>query len=166
MNILTVENTTFDLANLPNESVDMRFSVLDNTDVNDPDYYFIPLIFLETFTSPALVLRIGQHKIKMPIDWHVLIGEEELGDLEALPLSSLNDRSFNVFVYNNRTCFYPKFMPIEIIDIYPETEWYTPKIKPGQFLSVPLWTGDNPLCAFFSKDITKMTHIVNYQHAW
>ena len=100
MKILTLENTSFDLDALPEEIDDLRFAIFDNADPSDPDYHFIPLIFLESFNSPALVLQIGDHRIKMPIDWQVLIGEPDVGDLEMLPLTSINDRGFKIFEYN------------------------------------------------------------------
>ena len=92
MRILTLENTSYNLETLPDEIDDLRFSILDNSVPANVDYHFIPLIFLESFNSPALVLKIADKVIKMPMDWQVLIGEQEHGDLEALPLSSLNDR--------------------------------------------------------------------------
>ncbi len=47
MNILTLENKTFELNSLPEEVDDsVRFSVLDNSNPQDPDFFFIPLIFL------------------------------------------------------------------------------------------------------------------------
>ncbi len=97
MRILTLDNQHYDLDHLPEEVDDMRFAILDNSNPADPDYHFIPLIFLESFNSPALVLRIGDNTIKMPMDWQVLIGEPEIGDLEVLPLTSINDRGFKVF---------------------------------------------------------------------
>lgn len=166
MNILTIENNTFDLTQLPNEIDDMRFSVLDNSDVKNPDYFYMPLIFLESFTCPALVLRIGEYHIKMPMEWYVLIGEDDFGDLEAVPLNALNDREFKAFCYNPRTSFYPKFLPIEIVDIYPDMEWYSPKMKLGQYLSTPLSNNEEPLCAFFTKEVTKKSQVVDYNHAW
>ena len=33
-------------------------------------------ITLESFNAPAAVLQIGKHKIKMPLDWKMLIGEQ------------------------------------------------------------------------------------------
>ena len=59
MRILTLDNTTYDLDHLPEEVDDMRFAILDNSNPAEPDYHFIPLIFLESFNAPALVLRIG-----------------------------------------------------------------------------------------------------------
>ena len=100
MRILTLDNQSFELDHLPEEVDDMRFAILDNSTPADPDYQYIPLIFLESFTAPALVLRIGQNRIKMPMDWQILIGEPDLGDLEMLPLTSINDRGFKVFEFN------------------------------------------------------------------
>ena len=60
MRILTLENETFLLNNLPEElKEDVRFSVLDNSNPKEPDFFFIPLIFLESFNSPAIVLEIN-----------------------------------------------------------------------------------------------------------
>ena len=56
MKILTLDNKSYDLETLPEEVDDMRFAILDNSNPADPDYHYIPLIFLESFNSPALVL--------------------------------------------------------------------------------------------------------------
>ena len=92
MRILTLDNKPYDLDHLPEEVDDMRFAILDNSDPANPDYHYIPLIFLESFNAPALVLQIGDFRIKMPVDWQILIGEPDVGDLEMLPLTSINDR--------------------------------------------------------------------------
>jgi len=76
MQILTLDNIAFDLNNLPDEVDDsMRFSVLDNSDAQNPDFFFMPLIFLESFNSPAMVLRIGNDEVTMPIDWSIAVGD-------------------------------------------------------------------------------------------
>ena len=50
MKILTLENRTYTLEKIP-EYVDdnLRFAVLDNSNPADPDYFYVPLIFLESF---------------------------------------------------------------------------------------------------------------------
>lgn len=167
MRILTLENRSFEMNEIPDEVEDLRFCVLDNSDPKDPDYFYIPLIFLESFNSPALVLRIGDNVIKMPVDWQILIGEPDLGDLEVVPLTSINDRGFNVFTINPMTSFRPEFHPVEIIDIYPDVKWYFPKLKSGQLLAVPLDPDvEKPLCAFFVKDIGRQNEVINYSKAW
>jgi len=166
MRILTVENEVFDLDQLPEEIEDMSFAIFDNSDPSDPDYHFIPLIFLESFNSPALVLRIGKHRIKMPIDWQILIGEEDVGDLEMLPLTSINDRGFKAFEYNPRSSFSPTYHDIEIVDVYQDVSWYAPKLKNGQMLCVPINDGEDPLCVYFVKDISRNCELVDYNKAF
>jgi len=152
---------------IPDEVEDLRFCVFDNSNPKEPDYYFIPLIFLESFNSPALVLKIGGNVIRMPLDWQVLIGEPDLGDLEVVPLSSINDRGFNVFTFNPMAGFSPVFEPVEVIDIYQDVKWYFPKLKPGQMLAVPLAeNSEKPMCAFFVKDMPRQSEVVNYGLAW
>ena len=166
MRILTVENEVFDLDQLPEEVDDMSFAIFDNSDPSDPDYHFIPLIFLESFNSPALVLRIGKHRIKMPIDWQILIGEEDVGDLEMLPLTSINDRGFKAFEYNPRSSFSPTYHDIEIVDVYQDVSWYAPKLKNGQMLCVPINDSKEPLCVYFVKDISRNCELVDYNKAF
>ena len=75
MKVLTLDNRTYTLEKIP-EFVDdkLRFAVLDNSNPEDPDYFFIPLIFLESFNAPAAIIKIGQYKIKMPLDWKMVVG--------------------------------------------------------------------------------------------
>ena len=166
MRILTLDNQPYDLDTLPEEVDDMRFAILDNSDPSAPDYHYIPLIFLESFNAPALVLRIGGHTIRMPVDWQILIGEPDLGDLEVLPLTSINDRGFKAFQFNPLSSFRPSFPDIEIMDVYHEVAWYAPKLKNGQMLCVPLGPGPEPDCIYFVKDISRNCEIVDYNKAW
>jgi hypothetical protein len=166
MKILLLDNNTYDLENLPEEIDDLRFAILDNSNPNAADYFYIPLIFLESFNAPALVLKIADKVIKMPIDWQILIGEQEHGDLETLPLSSLNDRGFNAFAFNPLSSYSPSFLPIEIMDIYPDVTWYAPRLRNGQFLCVPIEEGEKPRCVYFVKEISRNCEIVDYSFAY
>jgi hypothetical protein len=166
MRILTLEsNKAYDLDTLPEEIDDLRFSILDNSDPVMPDYYCIPLIFLESFNSPALVLRIGPHILKMPIDWQILIGEPDCGNLEVLPLTAINDRGFKAFQYNPISGFRPEFLDIEIINVYHDVSWYAPKLKNGQLLCVPINNEDKPPCVYFVRDISRNCEVIEYEKA-
>ena len=161
-----MDNCPYDLDTLPEEVDDMRFAILDNSDPDNPDYHYIPLIFLESFNAPALVLRIGQDTVRMPMDWQILIGEPDMGDLEMLPLTSINDRGFKAFQFNPLSSFRPSFPEIEIVDVYHEVAWYAPKLKNGQMLAVPINEGSKPDCVYFVKDVSRNCEIVNYNFAW
>ena len=164
MRILTLENKSFNLNALPDEVDDtMRFSVLDNSNPQDPDFFFVPLIFLESFNSPAVVLNVNGNEITMPLDWCMAVGCSESGsDLEVLPLTSLNERGFEAFLFNPLTGYQPKFGTIEIVNFYNDVKWYFPKMKNGQLLSVPITEGENPFCAFFVKDISRQCEIIDF----
>lgn len=164
MRIITLENKTFDLNKLPdNLTEDLRFAVLDNSNPTDPDFFFNPMIFLESFNSPAIILEINGQELTMPLDWCIAVGCSEAGsDLEVLPLTSLNDRGFEAFLFNPLTGIHPQFGKIEIINFYNDVKWYFPKMKNGQLLSVPITSGHNPLCAYFVKDINRQSEIIDF----
>lgn len=163
MRILTLNNISFDLNDLPEEvDEDTRFSVLDNSNPADPDFYFMPLIFLESFNAPAILLNIGGYEIQMPLDWCMVVGDKDTGlDPEVLPLTSINERGFDAFVFNPIKGYKAEFHPVEIGAIYMDVRWYFPKMKNGQLLTVPLHDGENPPCAFFVKEVSRQSEILH-----
>ena len=164
MQILTLDNKCFKLTQLPEELEDeVHFSVLDNSDPKNPDFFFIPLIFIESFSSPAIVMEINGQEIMMPIDWSIAVGDSQTGnDLEILPLTSINERGFEAFLFNPLHSFKTEFGDIQITNFYNDVKWYFPKMKNGQLLSVPITEGNNPLCAFFVKDISRQSELIDY----
>lgn len=161
MRILTVENKPFSMNDVPDVVDDIRYCVLDYTDQKNVDYIFIPLMFLESFNKSAVDLRIGNHRIQMPSDWSVIIGDKHSGELEVLSLKQINDREFTVFVMNPISGFMPEFPDIEIVNVFPDVKWYFPKLKYGHILAVPLGTEPNAPCAFFLKDTNKIPEVLD-----
>jgi len=164
MQILTLDNKCFKLNSLPDEIEDeLHFSVLDNSDPKNPDFFFIPLIFIESFSSPAIVMEINGKEIMMPVDWCMAVGDSQTGnDLEVLPLTSLNERGFEAFLFNPLKSYKIDFGSIQITNFYNDVKWYFPKMKNGQLLSVPIEDGNNPLCAYFVKDISRQSELIDY----
>ena len=164
MRILTLENTAFKLSNIPEElNEEIRFAILDNSNPQDPDFFFNPLIFLESSHSPAVVLEISGHEITMPLDWCIAVGCSQAGsDLEVLPLTSLNERGFEAFLFNPLSSIHPQFGKIEITNFYNDVKWYFPKMRTGHLLSVPIQEKNNSLCAFFVKDINRQSEIIDF----
>jgi len=164
MRILTLENTSFSLNKIP-ETIDdeIRFSILDNSNPKEPDFFFNPLIFLESFNSPAVVLEINGNEITMPLDWCLAVGCSQAGsDLEVLPLTSLNERGFEAFLFNPLTSTHPKFGTVEITNFYNDVKWFFPKMRNGHLLSIPIEEKENSLCAFFVKDVNRQSEIIDF----
>jgi hypothetical protein len=166
MLILTTENESFDLDLMPDVVDDLHFGVLDNSTPNDPDYIFPPLVFMESFSAPTVRLKIGKYFVNIPVDYQILIGEPQHGDLEVNAVSNLNDRDFKAFALNPLSSFRPEFLPVEIDDVLPSSRWFLPKLKTGQLLCVPLHPGKKPLCVYFVKEIPKSMEIIRASKAW
>ena len=156
MNILTVDNVTYDLNAVPNEVDDLQYCVLDCTNPKALDYFFIPLIFLESFNAPAVILDIGGQQIEMPMDWSIMIGEKELGICEMIPLTSLNDRGFECFSSNPFSGYIHQFIEVKIVNVFQEVKWYFPKLKNGHILTMPLNAGEKPNCVYFAKELNQI----------
>ena len=161
MRILTTENRAYDLTKVPESSEDLRYCVLDYSDPKNPDYFFIPLIFLENFHAPAVVLEIDKYKISMPLDWSILVCDEDHSDLEIMPLTSLNDRGFCTMVFNPLRHMVPRPKPVTITNVYADVRWYFPKLKHGNILVVPLEDTPYPNCALFIKDTAKLPEVID-----
>jgi len=159
MKILTVDNVSYDLDTVPNEIDDIRYCVLDASDKHNVDFFFLPLIFLESFHAPAICLQIGEHSVQMPMDWSILICDEEYSGFEVIPLASLNNRGFQALVMNPLQAISISAKEIAITNIYQDVKWYFPKLKNGHLLAVPLSGGPKPKCAYFVKEANKVQDI-------
>jgi hypothetical protein len=102
----------------------------------------------------------------MPLDWCTIVGDPEGPDMEVLPLTSLNDRGFRTFCFNPRSSFRPEFLDIDIIDVYQDVKWYFPKMRPGQLLCTPLEPGPAPRCAYFVKEVSRQSELVDFTKCW
>lgn len=156
MKVLLPENHSFDMDVVPDQVDDLRYCVLDYSNQQDVDFFFIPLIFLDVFPRPAADLRIGKWRVQMPLDWSIVIADKDFGHMEILELKHLNDRPFEAFIFNPVNGYMPQFGEISIENVYPDVTWNMPKLKYGHILAVPLEDGDSPACAFFVKDVNRL----------
>lgn len=156
MKILTVENMPYDLDTVPEEIEDLRYCALDASDSDAVDFFFLPLVFLESFYAPAICLDIGPYKVQMPMDWSILLCDEDFGGVETIPLASLNNRGFKALAMNPLDNKIPDSEPITITNIYQDVKWFFPKLKHGHLLAVPLEDKPVPKCAYFVKELNKV----------
>jgi hypothetical protein len=161
MRILTNANEAYDLNKIPNEILDIRYCVLDYSDPKNPDYFFIPLIFLESFFAPAVVLNIGKYNIQMPLDWSILVCDNDYSDLEVMPLTSLNDRGFHTMVFNPLRHMVPRPQEINISNVYSDVKWFFPKLKNGNILVVPVEDTPYPNCILVVKEVSKLPDVID-----
>lgn len=154
--ILTNDNRSYELNNIPDVVDDIRFCVYESSAQVENDYYFNPLLFLETYQCPSVVLKIGEYRLEMPLDWSVLVCDEHMSGVEMMPLTSLSGRGFHTLAFNPYHHMVVMPVEIEIVDIYGEVKWYSPKLGDGSLLVVPLSDGEQPDCTLFVKDVNKV----------
>jgi hypothetical protein len=156
MKILTLENSAYDLDSVPNEVDDLRYCVFDAGDTEFQDYYWLPLIFLESFHAPAICLNIGEYTLQMPMDWSIITSDEDFGGIEVIPLASLNNRGFVTPIFNPMKSWMPQAAEIQITNVFQDVKWFFPKLKNGHLLVVPLEDKPEPKCAMFVKEANKV----------
>lgn len=166
MRILQVENQAYELDDIPEVVDDLRFGVLDYSNPKSVDYFFIPLMFLESFYAPAAVLRVGKYQINVPLDWSIVICDPEIGEPEVMSLMSLNDRGYTAFATNPISGFSPDYLDISITNIYNDVKWYAPKLKFGHILCVPLHDGPKPPCILLVKESNKIPEVLDLNELW
>lgn len=154
--ILTVDNTAFEIDHVPDKVDDLRFCVLDCSTPSYVDFFFLPLVYLESFYSPMVDLALGEYSVKMPLDWSIMVCDEDYSAMEIMPLTSLNDRGFHALLFNPLKHFVPEVKEITMLNVYSDVKWFFPKLKTGNILVVPIESGEEPLCALFVKDHAKI----------
>lgn len=138
-----------------------NYCILDYEDPNNSDFYFIPLLYLDTFNTSSACIKINNKILTLPLDWFILIGEPEIGDLEFIRLDHCIDKDFKCLNLNPIKSYRPKYSTLEIIDIYPDIKWYTPKLKNGHILALPIENKENPECIFITKELTKIADVID-----
>ena len=113
-------------------------------------------VFPESFYPPAAVLQIGDNTLNIPLDWSLVICDPEVGEPEVVNLMSLNDRGFSLLQLIPPLDLNPEFVDVQITNVYTDIKWYSPKLKFGHLLVVPIEDGDEPRCALFVKESNKI----------
>lgn len=162
MKILTNENKVIDLLSVYENNSEYYFGILDFSNKNNIDYFFVPLVFLENFYSPSVEIKIRDTNIQLPIDWYVLIGDEDLLSCEFVSVKSINDRNFKFFTFNPISGFIYTFEKVDVLNIFYNKKWTFPKIKQNTALAYPLYDNENPQCIFITSECNKNNQIIDF----
>lgn len=151
MKILTNENKTVSLEHISRLiDKDMNYAVLDVSQKNKyniVDYYFNPLVFLETFNYRGVELSIGNKKLMLPLNWSIVMADSETADVAVIPIEDINPaRQLHAFVFNPLSGYIPTFEPVKINEIFSDIDWVFPKIENQRFLVIPIEDKERPRC--------------------
>lgn len=158
MLVLTPENTTFEVDQVVDVVPNEMYCVLDLTDIDNSDYYFHNILHIVSFSSMGAELDIGGNKIIVPLNWQILLGDEDSGYMEISTIENLlNIKNPFAYVYNPIKSMYAKYEPVKVLSVFTlPTRWQIPMLPKKNMLVVPLKRGHNPPCVMFADENDKI----------
>jgi hypothetical protein len=126
-----------DMSNI-NVKVENFYCILDWSNQNDVDFKFNLLDMLVQESWPVGVLKIGDAVIQLPLNWKIAVADRNCEYIEMIEITELRKRPFCAFGFDPLRGFYPEFLPIELIDRYPNMDILWPLLKNGHLLSYPI----------------------------
>lgn len=160
MLVLTEENKPYSM-NEVDENTDIFFGIIDYSDPRTADYLFYPLMSTDVYRTPAIELLIGNDKVVLPMDWNIVIGDKDSGEIEVFPIKKLIDRSFSAFIMNPISGYMPEFKEIHVLNIFPDLKWNLPTLLNGYILCVPIKNVEKPKCIFISSPTVKVPDVLD-----
>ncbi|AUS02591.1 hypothetical protein NVP2275O_010 [Vibrio phage 2.275.O._10N.286.54.E11] len=138
---------------------DEMYCTLDLSDMSNVDYYFHNILNTVAFSAMSAELEIGNHTMSVPINWQILLGDEESGMMEMSTIEDImNIKEPHAFVLNPIKSMFPTFLPVKVKNIFTiNARWQIPMLKKKHLLAVPIVNQENPLCAFFADESDKIT---------
>ena len=162
MLVLTPENKVFDMNTVGDFIPDAMYCSLNLTTLKDADYYFHNILGTVNFSSIAAELQIGDYTTQVPINWQILIGDDETGMVETVrvdDLLSINDPY--AFVYNPITSKYIKFLPVKVKNIFTiNIRWQIPMIGKSNMLVLPIEYKESPNCIMIADEIDRFPEFI------
>lgn len=161
MNILTLEGKQLNLNNIDDVIPITQYTIVDlGSDLNhnnEIDIIFPRLMFIAEQTGAAVLCDIGGSEIILPLSWNLFVGDEDSAEVELVPISEINARSFYALMTNPINGFRHKFEEVRIKRVLIDYDWVVPKLKNGQALPIPINAKNE--CIFITPSTSKIPQI-------
>lgn len=143
---------------VPNE----MYCSLDLSNVKESDYFFHQILSTVNFSAMSAELQIGNFISQVPLNWQILLGDEDTGMMEMASIEDLLSlKDPHAFVYNPVSSMYPRFVPVKVRNIYTiNIRWQIPMMNKHNLIAVPLSYSDKPLCAFFADETDRISDFI------
>lgn len=170
MFILNEENKTINLGNLTTffekygKEKDIMFFILDLEGSKDEyDFKCLPLKYIEkTITNAVEVVINDQYIMRIPINWYILCGDKIFYEnIEFINIQNIMNEEYNCISINPLSSYIPKWYSLKIINMFPNIEWISPKVKNEQYIVYPLSEKENPDCIIISPEQNKNNVILD-----
>jgi len=132
--ILNEHNEIVDLDQVSKNS-EIYYGVLDFTKPKTPDYFFKPIVFIDTYNAPSAELKIGPYTTMIPFKWSIIVVYADIAEL--VPVEDIVSKNHDVFLINPITAYMPSSMPIRYKGSY-DTAWSYPTLGKTELLVIPI----------------------------
>jgi len=158
MIILTEENKPFNIQTNLNLLKERRimFSVYDCSVKNNYDFFFLPLIYLESFKTDVAILKFNDNFLYIPINYRIMIGEKDYDKIENISIFESFSGIFYAVCLNPLNCYTLDFLKIEIVSILNDVNWLFPKVKNYNYIVYPIENKYSPKCIIVANDTVKL----------
>lgn len=171
MHILTEHNLPLDTDQIGDET-DVYYCMLDFSKPKSPDYSFVLVEFIHTYTASAAVLDIGGFRVTIPADWSLMVSED--GRAEVISIEEIISRDLKAFCLNPINGFVPSFLPIRLVSLIRITNFTCPDIPKTSMIAVPIGyhsgrkdaDGRAPLCMFACESKAKVPEHMDASILW
>ena len=162
MLILTPENKVFDMNTVGDYAPEEMFCSLNLSSLKDADYFFHNIMSTVNFSAIAAEIQIGDFTTQLPINWQILLGDDDSGMIETASIDDLMSlKDPHAFVYNPISSKYVSFVPIKVKNIFTiNVRWQIPLLAKSNMLAVPIEYGNKPACIFVADDIDRFPDFV------
>lgn len=134
MLILDENNQMVDIDQI-SKNKEVHYAVLDFSKPRLPDYFFRPIIFIDTYTAPAAMLQIGPYKTLIPFKWSIVVTYADIAELVAI--EDIVSRDHEAFCINPITGYMPSRLPIRYKGSL-EVSWSYPTLGKSDMLVIPI----------------------------
>lgn len=171
MLILSENNTVMDTDKVT-AAEKVYYGVLDFTRPKSPDYHFNPLVFVDTYQAPAVVLEVGNYTVVLPFKWSILITYAD--QAEVVPIKELPGKEYDAFCLNPISGYMPRMLPIRLVNIHNNASWTSPPMDRNKMLVVPIGferdsegnQRDQPLCMIVGEQKVRAPDTIDMSTLW
>jgi hypothetical protein len=158
MIILTEENTPLNIQTNFDILKEKRimFSVFDCSLKDNYDFFFLPLIYLESHKTDIAILKLNNNLVYLPVNYKILIGERYYDKLENVSIFDCYSGIFSAICLNPINCYTLDFVKIEVVSILNDVIWFFPKIKNYNYVVYPIENKKSPKCILVANDIIRL----------
>lgn len=134
MLILDENNKMVDIDQV-SKNREVYYAVLDFSKPRSPDYFFKPIIFIDTYTSPAAMLQVGPYTTLVPFRWSVVVTYADIAELVAV--EDIVSKDHDAFCVNPITSYMPDRLPIRYKGSL-DVSWSYPTLGKSDMLVLPV----------------------------